>query len=313
MAYYYDTVVYDGVFDLQKSLNNLLEKDMHYVGILHDKDKEDDHFHFIIRSEKDYAFAFVKDLFVTETNVFTMYVKDLKKAFQYLIHKNHKNKHQYDESEMFSDDLKKWDVYLREGFVFEDNFIKDLLTDDSEFSLQRMAQKYGRDFIKNYRTYREFRNEVLSEKRQEEIAYNEYLALVEKQNQLAKARNTEINMIMKLFPNITREEIGDRKIEFYKRCYDWCRRFKRDAKYTYVYTYMLLALPEEDRIYYENLIYKRQNAGRIMTFSDVDHTELTIREMMNVDQRCFTEFRYNIYIRPSAPNKLTELVNKKSN
>ena len=54
------------------------------------------------------------------------------------------------------------------------DFLEDLLQTDTDLDLREMAKKYGRDFIKNYRTYIEFRNEVVPYDKQTHIKYGGY-------------------------------------------------------------------------------------------------------------------------------------------
>ena len=92
-------------------------------------------------------------------------VKGLKKrlgafrAFEYLVHKNDPDKIQYQLSDVVTDDLPFWQTLVSSK---PDNgeFVVDL----ANLSPLEMAVKYGRDYIKNYSKYADFKRLFLSEK-----------------------------------------------------------------------------------------------------------------------------------------------------
>ena len=86
-------------------------------------------------------------------------------SYEYLTHKNHPNKYQYNDYEIISHNRDYWVAHLPRArdrpsnTDLEADFISDLLG-EKEPDLVYMARKYGRDFIKNHRSYLDFRDAV---------------------------------------------------------------------------------------------------------------------------------------------------------
>lgn len=135
----------------------------HYAFIQHqpEGDKKVPHYHIVLKLNTqvtaDYFIskkAFTENVrcvgLVKRSGAFT--------AFEYLIHKNDADKIQYSWNEVKSDDLNWW-LKLAGIDRAQDNveFLADLAT----LSVLKMAQKYGRDFIKNVDKYLVFRNRFL--------------------------------------------------------------------------------------------------------------------------------------------------------
>lgn len=72
-------------------------------------------------------------------------------------------KHKYEASELFADDLEYWGRYLGEKAIKDEanrEFIDDLI-DPNKTPLE-MAYKYGRDYIRYYKSYNAFRLMILT-------------------------------------------------------------------------------------------------------------------------------------------------------
>jgi hypothetical protein len=85
--------------------------------------------------------------------------------YAYLTHKLDKTKHQYSDEDIVSDDKAYWSQVLsdsRNAELREDGnemFLCDLFT----LSDIKLAKRYGRDFIRNYNSYTDFKCRLLSQ------------------------------------------------------------------------------------------------------------------------------------------------------
>ena len=151
---YMDFVVYD-LNDVNAICNDDLV--VHYAYIMHqpEADNKQLHYHIVVKLSKQQTCDYFFNRKNFNQNVF---VKGLKKrlgafrAFEYLVHKNHPDKIQYQLSDVVSDDLPFWQSLVASK---PDNgeFVVDL----ANLSPLEMALKYGRDFIKNYSKYADFK------------------------------------------------------------------------------------------------------------------------------------------------------------
>jgi hypothetical protein len=152
----------------------LLEQAKHYAYVLHDKVVEDSsngvHYHIIATFEREKSFAWVRKQVHSDQNTFTEPLKgDVEDMLEYFTHKNEPEKGQYHDSIVY-DDYEYWKRRARTGDKEEnknDTFVDDLIS--SDFSIERMSRKYGRDFIKNYKSYLDARNAILFERGQNNL------------------------------------------------------------------------------------------------------------------------------------------------
>lgn len=158
---YMDFVAYDLL-----DVNAICSDDLvvHYAYIQHQPecDSKQLHYHIVVKLSKQQTC----DYFFNRKNFNqNVRVKGLKKrlgayrAFEYLIHKNDLDKIQYQLNDVVSDDLPFWQSLVASK---PDNgeFVVDL----TNLSPLEMALKYGRDYIKNYTKYADFKRLFLSEK-----------------------------------------------------------------------------------------------------------------------------------------------------
>ena len=158
---YMDFVAYD-LIDVNAICNDDLV--VHYAYIMHqpEGDTKQLHYHVVVKLSKQQTC----DYFFNRKNFNqNVRVKGLKKrlgafrAFEYLVHKNDPDKIQYQLSDVVSDDLSFWQSLVASK---PDNgeFVVDL----ANLSPLEMALKYGRDYIKNYSKYADFKRLFLSDK-----------------------------------------------------------------------------------------------------------------------------------------------------
>lgn len=164
-------------------LKPLLEQCKHYAFICHDKVEEDNspgiHYHILCTFAREKSFAWVRKQVVSEQNTFTKLVEDSVDAVLcYFTHEKEPHKGQYDKSKIVFDDEEYWRKRCKDGESEEnknDVFIDDLCSDN--FSVERMGRLYGRDFLKNIKSYMFAREIILAERK----GYSEYNKTVETQ------------------------------------------------------------------------------------------------------------------------------------
>lgn len=147
----------------------------HYAYILHDKDTSAKHYHLLLRFQNARTPSSLRKLFdldgLTEDTTINLQILEEKNAaFAYLTHSTPKaieeGKYQYDPSAVVCDDVTYWRDTKEAG---EEDFLEDLLNPD--YSARNMAVKYGRDYIRNYRRYEDFRAVVIADEAREKAKH----------------------------------------------------------------------------------------------------------------------------------------------
>lgn len=157
-----------------EELTPLLEQAYHWAIILHDRDNDvDNHYHILVTFKQNKSFDSVRKLVQSSQNTLVQELDDWVGDFQYLTHKNAPDKYQYLDEEVISDDIEFWLRKAKEYEKGEDDFIFDLL--DSNLTYREMAIKYGRDYMRNFRYYREFKEAVLEQENTINREENKYV------------------------------------------------------------------------------------------------------------------------------------------
>ena len=147
-----------------EEFQTLLDKSTHFAYAYHDKDDNEPHYHVLVHFESARTgYACIKDI-KSSSNTFLEEASNPVACYEYLTHKNDLDKYQYTDDIIISHNPVYWKNYLpsvrdRPKADLEADFLEDLISPDV-LDLVYMAKKYGRDFIKNYRSYLDFRNEV---------------------------------------------------------------------------------------------------------------------------------------------------------
>lgn len=160
--YSFGIVTYDTNADIQGFCDNTV----HYCYILHDKDDgKAPHYHIFFTMQKNAKCLNIVQLFKLygsddKQNTFCRCVKKNEyNCYDYLTHKNHPNKYQYNESDIVCDDVSKWQKV--EQVIDIDSFCDDLFAPTIDIPM--MCRKYGRDFMRNIKSYLYTREVVLYE------------------------------------------------------------------------------------------------------------------------------------------------------
>lgn len=142
----------------------LFNQAKHFAYIIHDRDKTDEHIHILATFSREKSFTAVRKMVIGEQNTFTQECRDVESLLDYFLHDNEPDKERYSPESIYYDDEVYWKKRVNDGEVNVDKndmFVDDLMS--PEMTVNFMARKYGRDFIKNYRSYLEFRKLLSAE------------------------------------------------------------------------------------------------------------------------------------------------------
>lgn len=161
-------------------VSSVCENFFKYAYILHDKDINEDnnpispHFHILCTFKQNKSIQSVLNLFPKEQNTFVLPSTDKYGDFDYLSHSNAKEKFQYDKSDIVTNDLKFFTP--KQDIIDNSEFVNDILNRTKTY--YEMAIKYGRDYIRNFSRYKEFKRVCLEQLYDIEKGYNEKLSLL---------------------------------------------------------------------------------------------------------------------------------------
>ena len=130
----------------------------HWAYICHDKDETDKHFHILCTFAKNKSFERVRAYVQSDKNTFCQPLEDWTGDYEYLTHSNAPEKFQYSPADIISNDIDFWNKKLNNDDMGEENFVEDLLS--GVLTYRQMAIKYGRDYIRNFRSYEYFKGAV---------------------------------------------------------------------------------------------------------------------------------------------------------
>lgn len=155
-------------------IHRLLDQARAWAYIKHDRDDgKATHYHIIATFAQEKSFKWVREQVVSNQNTFTEAVKgEVSDIIDYFTHKGLMDKFQYEQSDIIYSDKTYWERRIGNCETEKEDkneaFLNDLLA--TSFSVEEMARKYGRDFIKNFRQYHFFRHHCLYLRRSE-LAY----------------------------------------------------------------------------------------------------------------------------------------------
>lgn len=192
-AYTWSLMTYASFEEIERLLNEA----KHYAWCYHDKDENEDgtkvtpHTHIIIIFEQQKSLKWIQDKINSTQNTLGECRKkvgndfvplSIEGLYSYLLHIGYPDKYQYDLDERHIDNLEYWKRYDKEVITNVDqDFIADLLSTEFQRETDHklfMAQKYGRDFIRNYDKYRSFRESMFI-KELYEIGIDDFTLLIQ--------------------------------------------------------------------------------------------------------------------------------------
>lgn len=138
----------------EKAIQPLLDKAFKWAWILHDKDKTDTHIHILCTFKQNKSFEQVRKMVEGEQNTFARKMEDKYQDFIYLPHsEDFPDKALYNETDIHCNDLAFFQRGAKKS-VDNEEFVVDLL--DKNMTYRQKAIKYGRDYIRNFKTYEKF-------------------------------------------------------------------------------------------------------------------------------------------------------------
>ncbi len=138
----------------ENSFQPLLDKAFKWAWILHDKDKTDPHIHILCTFKQNKSFEQVRKMVEGEQNTFARKMEDKYQDFIYLPHsEDFPDKAIYNEADIHSNDMSFFQRGCKKS-VDNEEFVTDLL--DKNMTYRQRAIKYGRDYIRNFKTYEKF-------------------------------------------------------------------------------------------------------------------------------------------------------------
>lgn len=152
---------------------------VNYAYIMHDKDIKadgslmDKHYHILCTTKKEHScthlVALFNELTLGTQNTFCRPIhKSSFQAYLYLTHRTKQaikqGKHQYNEEDIISNNHLRWTKDSKAIDLTIEDFVNDLSSDD--FSFEHMCRKYGRDFMRNAKSYLESRERIRFERKQ---------------------------------------------------------------------------------------------------------------------------------------------------
>lgn len=134
---------------------------LHYALIEHEHDLEKDgktpkkpHIHLLLNVNMPVSKTWVHNRIYRikglPGELFANIITDKYMLYRYLTHKDDKDKYQYSEDQILSNDISYWKIQYSEKENDVESLINDILDGRSFRSL---CIKYGRDYMKNYKSY----------------------------------------------------------------------------------------------------------------------------------------------------------------
>ncbi len=168
-----------------KEFQQLLDEAIEWAYIYHDKDEKEPHYHIYLRFENPRWFEGLKKLINSEQNTLGQPAKSTKQnIIKYFTHENEPQKHKYKNEDIERND--NFEITLKElQQEKNEEFIEDLM---NGLTLKEMGIKYGRDFMKNYKKYYEFAQDVKKEELYKTNYGENAIAVIEFDYEITKAK-----------------------------------------------------------------------------------------------------------------------------
>lgn len=147
----------------------LKERFSSWAYIYHDKDGNEPHWHIVGSCTNKVSFKRLLKDFEScgneNTRLIPITKEDLRERYEYLDHRNETSKYHYPSAAIKHHEEHYWQVVCKDIILdrtANDEFIEDLLSET--ISIEQMGRKYGRDFMKNYKAYWDYRECVRTER-----------------------------------------------------------------------------------------------------------------------------------------------------
>lgn len=136
-----------------EELKPLIDKSTNYAYIFHNKDiAKNPHYHLLLYFVREISFKQIKEILKSfnnsNQNTFLQPMLDKKAMWEYLTHRNHPDKFQYEETDIITNNASFFSLRKAEKNIIE--LIDDILNGMSE---REKVKKWGRDYIINRQKY----------------------------------------------------------------------------------------------------------------------------------------------------------------
>lgn len=141
-----------------------------YAYILHDKDNAPPHIHIFLAFASDRRgidilkwFDNIIDEKGQIINTRFEPVRNSESLIDYLTHKNEQNKHKYEETDIIYSSEQARERLIEDTADNGFNALDEML---NGVKLREIARKYGKDFIRNYISYKTLKNDIIEEEKE---------------------------------------------------------------------------------------------------------------------------------------------------
>ena len=186
-----------------EEIRRLLGQAKAWAYIKHDKDEgKAEHYHIIATFQQEKTFRWVRSQVVSTQNTFTEPIHgEVGDVIDYFTHKGIMEKYQYSEADIVYSNKEYWERRIGNCDNTQEDkneaFMDDLLS--SSFSVEAMGRKYGRDFIKNFKSYKAFRDYALWERSKKAIQESEEFKQFEAEKKTKYFKMTEDGELVPVF------------------------------------------------------------------------------------------------------------------
>jgi len=165
----HDTI---NVVAVDKDGNTIIDKDGNEKTLIKELDTlhaKPFHTHLLITFNQKVSVKVIKNRLLQYTihNTFGQPIKDKRGAYRYLTHKDNPEKYQYNDSDIvnYDDYFSKYDIKLDLSQSPEYQEINQMIDDYTQLTYRQQACKYGRDYIKNFKSYAYFFDMVIEQEK----------------------------------------------------------------------------------------------------------------------------------------------------
>lgn len=164
--YSFKCVSYDNIDNIIKNLDTRSAK---YYIIEHDKDINENgelkksHNHIVFTVPVRMGIKQVRNLLRngTDQNTLVEYCEDLTYWIRYLTHKDDKGKYQYLDEEVITNSSDGYKRLIGGKTTSDEEANEAFCNDLLKLNVRQMAIKYGRDYMRNYKSYENFKHALM--------------------------------------------------------------------------------------------------------------------------------------------------------
>ena len=136
-------------YGTEEEIKRICNEAQHYAYIYHGAEEgKEPHYHILATFKTWKSLTSLKVILNNGQNILGQKLIDKLAAYRYLTHKDNPEKVQYNDEDIRSDNKTFWGEEEKEDTI---QMLEDII---NKVSYRDMARKYGKDFIKNFESYR---------------------------------------------------------------------------------------------------------------------------------------------------------------